>query len=57
MIKIKKSKDGKFYFVVTATNGQVLATSETYTRKSNCKKGIQAMREVTSWARSIKEEL
>lgn len=39
MIIIKKSKNGQFYFIVQASNGKTLATSETYTRKRNAIKG------------------
>jgi uncharacterized protein len=39
-IEIKKSVDGQFYFVLKARNGQILVTSETYTKKANCKKTI-----------------
>lgn len=46
MINIHKSKDGQFYFVVKAKNGEIMCTSETYTRKSNLKKGIAALRKV-----------
>lgn len=46
MIHIHKSKNGQFYFVVKAKNGETMCTSETYTRKSNCKNGIAALRKV-----------
>ena len=36
MIKIKKSKNGQYYFTVHAKNGAVLVTSEMYTRKFKC---------------------
>lgn len=29
-ISIKKAKDGQLYFVVSARNGKILVTSETY---------------------------
>lgn len=38
--RIKRSEDRQYYFVIVAKNGQVLATSETYTRKENCKKSL-----------------
>lgn len=43
MIVIKKSKNGQFFFVVKSTNGKILATSETYKRKSSCKQGVDAL--------------
>lgn len=53
MIVIKKEK-GQFYFVVKASNGQILVTSETYTRKSNCLKGAAALQWVIINDRDIK---
>lgn len=40
---IHPSQDGQFYFTLTAENGQVLVTSETYTQKHNCIEGIAAV--------------
>lgn len=37
---IKKATNGQFYWLLNASNGQVLITSETYTTKENCKGGI-----------------
>lgn len=45
MINIYRSKNKQFYFTIT-TKKRVLVTSETYTRKSNCKNGIAALRKV-----------
>lgn len=42
MIKIHKSKDKQFYFTVTSSNGMVLATSETYKKKSSAVRGAKA---------------
>lgn len=42
--KILKSKDDQWYFVMIASNGQILATSETYTTKQSCKIGIASSR-------------
>ncbi len=41
---IKSSKDGQFYFNLYATNGRVIATSETYTTLQNCKKGVASVK-------------
>lgn len=40
MIHIKNSKDGQFYIVTKAGNGEVLTVSETINRKSNAWKNI-----------------
>jgi uncharacterized protein YegP (UPF0339 family) len=53
--EIKPSKDGQFYFVLVAPNNEVIATSETYTTKDNCKKGIKAVKEYAPKA-SIEDE-
>ena len=37
---IKKGKDGQFYFNLKANNGEVILSSEGYTTKPGCKKGI-----------------
>lgn len=42
--KIIRAKDKKFYFVLTARNGQTLVTSETYDTKQACKKGISSVK-------------
>lgn len=42
---IKPSKDGQFYFNLTAKNGQVIATSEMYTTKAACENGIESVKE------------
>jgi uncharacterized protein YegP (UPF0339 family) len=43
MIVLHRSKDKQFYFTVVASNGRVLVTSETYTRKRNALDGITAL--------------
>lgn len=44
MIKLRKSKDGQFYFVVCSPkNGKVLATSEMYKRKTDAARGADRM--------------
>lgn len=32
---ISRARNGQFFFVLKASNAQVIATSETYTRKGN----------------------
>lgn len=46
MINLHKSKDNKFYFTVTAKNGKVLVTSETYNTRRAMSKGIIALDKV-----------
>ncbi|MBB4035050.1 hypothetical protein GGR21_000939 [Dysgonomonas hofstadii] len=42
--EIKKRKDGEFQFNLKASNGQVILSSEGYTTKENCKKGIESVK-------------
>ncbi|KUP25819.1 hypothetical protein AWJ19_19425 [Paenibacillus sp. DMB5] len=42
--EIKKSSNSQYYFVLKASNGQILVTSETYTTKESAKAGIQSVR-------------
>ena len=37
---LKKGSGGKYHFNLVATNGQVIATSETYERKQSALNGI-----------------
>jgi uncharacterized protein len=39
----KKSKNGKAYFVLKATNGQIIGKSEMYERNSSCENGIASV--------------
>lgn len=41
--ELKAGKNGKFSFVLKATNGQVILTSESYEDKKGAKKGIQSV--------------
>jgi uncharacterized protein YegP (UPF0339 family) len=41
--EIRKGRTGAFRFVLIAKNGEVLATSENYTTKAKCHKGINAV--------------
>jgi uncharacterized protein YegP (UPF0339 family) len=40
--RIRKSKDGQFYWVQVAANGEVLATSEMYTKLQHALDGAYA---------------
>lgn len=42
--KIKETKNGGFRFNLTAVNGQVIASSETYAGKDACLKGVESVR-------------
>ncbi len=42
--EIKKRKNGEFQFNLKAGNGQVILSSEGYTTKENCKKGIESVK-------------
>lgn len=48
--EIKKSTDGKFYFVLVAPNNEVIAKSEMYENKDGCKNGIDAVKKYASTA-------
>lgn len=41
--RIRKSKKGEYYFVVTARNGQVILVSEMYVRKQSCLRTINSI--------------
>lgn len=41
---ISVRKNGEFQFNLKATNGQIILSSEGYTTKLNCKKGIESVK-------------
>lgn len=41
--EIKESKNGKVYFVLKATNGQIVGQSEMYESMSGCQNGINSV--------------
>lgn len=43
--EIKNRVDGEYYFNLKARNGEIILTSEGYTTKANCKKGIESVME------------
>lgn len=55
MIKLRQSKDGKFYFTVTAKNGKVLVTSETYNTRRSLKIGYSALVKALNGVALIKD--
>lgn len=40
----KEGKSGKFHFVLSAPNGQVIGSSQMYASAATCKKGIAAVK-------------
>ena len=41
--EVKQQKDGKYYFVLKAPNGYVIATSQKYASKAGCYNGIASV--------------
>ncbi len=41
---IKKGRTGQYRFSLVGRNGQIVATSETYTTKASCLNGIKAVK-------------
>lgn len=41
--EVKKSNDGKDYFVLTATNGQTIGKSQVYKSQSGCSNGMKSV--------------
>ena len=41
--EVKKSNDGKDYFVLTATNGQTVGKSQMYKSESGCSNGMKSV--------------
>ena len=52
---IKHGRGGKTHFVLLASNGRVVATSETYESKESCLKGIDAVKRLAADAAVIEE--
>ena len=52
-IQIEQSRSGQYFWRIRADNGQVLATSETYTTKSTAKKTAES---VTKGVRQVQIE-
>lgn len=42
--EIKRNKGGKFYFVLKASNGKIIARSEAYETKQGAQNGIRSVR-------------
>jgi uncharacterized protein YegP (UPF0339 family) len=44
MFHLHRSSDNQFYFTLSARNGRVLMTSETYKRKEKAEKGMRSVK-------------
>ena len=42
--EVKETKNGQYHFVIKATNGQVVGSSETYASQSGCANGIESVK-------------
>lgn len=47
---VKKGTTGKFRFSLVATNGQIVATSETYETKRACMSGVASVKKIAAGA-------
>ena len=52
---VKKTSNGQFRFNLVASNGQVVATSETYTRKASALETIESIKKSAGGA-SVDDE-
>ena len=52
---IKQGRGGKTHFVLLASNGRVVVTSETYESKQSCLKGIDAVKRLAADATVIED--
>jgi uncharacterized protein YegP (UPF0339 family) len=49
---VRHKQGRQFHFVLVAENGQVVATSETYTTKRRCLEGIESVKRLAAGVRS-----
>ncbi|MBN2879739.1 MAG: YegP family protein [Clostridia bacterium] len=52
---IKKDKSGQYRFNLKAGNGEIIATSESYTSKAGCKNGIESVKKNAPVAEIVDE--
>jgi uncharacterized protein len=52
---LKKSGAGKYHFVLKASNGEIIATSEGYTTKAAAKNGIESVQKNAAGAKTDDE--
>ena len=48
--EVRTAKDGSFFYVLVAANGEIVETSETYTRREDAERGIDAAKEAADEA-------
>jgi len=53
--QLKKGTTGKYRFVVLASNGQVVATSQTYERKASAMAGIRSIEKIVTSAAPVED--
>ena len=51
--QIEESKDGQFYFTLSAGNGELLSTGETVKSKQSVFKAIRSMRWNAFWGKVV----
>lgn len=51
--ELKQNRRSEWYFVLKAGNGEVIATSETYSSKAAAKKGINSIRLNAPFAKTV----
>lgn len=49
--EVREARDGQFYFVLKAANGQIIGFSEMYVSKSNAERGVEAVFNLLSSAK------
>jgi uncharacterized protein len=54
---VKKGRGGKTHFVLMASNGRIVVTSETYESKESCLKGIAAVKRLAADASVVDDEI
>lgn len=52
---VSKRFNGGYQFYLKATNGQIILASETYSSKSSCLKGIEAVKESSKLTSALKK--
>jgi uncharacterized protein len=55
-VVVKSGRGGKTHFELLASNGRVVATSETFESKQSCLKGIAAVKRLAADAAVVVEE-
>lgn len=53
---IKNGSNGHFYFVLVAKNGQIILSSQSYTSKAGCIKGIESVKANAADVNNYKEQ-